>query len=92
MTKTLEAVAKNFNTHEVIKDSEDEYTLVYTMKDGGGGLIDVYFYNGGDRMELQPDSTTESAQQKELFETIYNTDGVGDWLDWLHDEGEINGK
>ena len=72
-----------------IDDGEvDEYTVEFIMKDGGQGLVDVYFFSDGNRMELITESYVKSDQATDFIRILSTSVGVGDWMDKI--KGELN--
>ena len=72
--------AKDFKYIKLIKDSEDSYTIEFTMSDGGAGLIDIDFNEQGDISYIDIETYTQTNMVDAFWDEINSMYGIIDFL------------
>jgi hypothetical protein len=65
---------------EVEQQDDNSYVATYKMIDGGTGVIDMDFFNYGDRVELMHEKHEVSELGDRLFLNISEMCGIVDWM------------
>lgn len=88
--KKLEEVNVQDFVRVQVDGRDDEYTIFFTMKDGGYGLVDIYFFNDGDGMEVMPEIYKDTVQTEAFVDLLNASVGVGDWMEQIKKGAGMN--